>query len=186
MPPKKAIIVSVIISLVSHVVMLSATGLINLPGKNHREEVLTVNLNDPSGKAFENPIAKETKNVNRQPVSENAEDVEKRMEDTVQLESTNPKYKNYLKKIKEKFEDTWVYPRAALEREEEGISVVKFSIGENGSLISSSIIKSSGSDALDQCALIVVQQAAPYEPLRGDIKISRLNIVASFQYKLID
>jgi outer membrane biosynthesis protein TonB len=39
---------------------------------------------------------------------------------------------------------------------------------------------------LDEGALGVVRRAAPFEPLPGGYSLSRLHIVASFSYKLVD
>jgi TonB family protein len=64
--------------------------------------------------------------------------------------------------------------------------VVKFSIGESGEITANQIIESSGSDYLDEGALDVVRSAAPYDPLPSEFNISQLNVVARFQYKLVD
>ena len=109
-----------------------------------------------------------------------------KQEDTVDLGSIDPRYTPYLKKIKTKIESIWVYPQAAFEQEEEGVAVVKFSISESGDLLASGIEESSGSNYLDLGALDVVRSAAPYDPFPRDFMLSQLNIVARFQYKLVE
>jgi protein TonB len=79
-----------------------------------------------------------------------------------------------------------VYPQAAFDREEEGIAVIRFSIGEGGDLTASRILESSGHNFLDQGALDVVRSAAPFDPLPREFNISQLNVIARFQYKLAD
>jgi protein TonB len=107
-------------------------------------------------------------------------------EETVDLGSIDIKYSSYLKRIKKKIEDIWIYPKAAFDREEEGVAVVKFSIGEGGDITSSSILESSGHNYLDEGALDVVRSAAPYDPLPREFNISQLNVVARFQYKIVE
>jgi len=113
----------------------------------------------------------------------NANNHRTKREDTVDLGSADAKYISYLKKIKRKIEVIWIYPQAALELEEEGTATVKFSISENGAILASGIVESSGSNYLDQGALDVVRSAAPYDPLPQEFQLSQLNIVARFQYK---
>ena len=80
----------------------------------------------------------------------------------------------------------WTYPQSALEREEEGTAVLKFSINKSGALIATRILTSSGSKSLDQGVLHVVQSAAPYDPFPRELELSRLHIIARFHYKLAE
>jgi protein TonB len=109
-----------------------------------------------------------------------------KQEDTVDINTLDVKYTPYLKKIKKKIEDIWVYPKAAFEREEEGTAVIKFSISDSGILLASAIVTSSGSNYLDLGALDVVRSAAPYDPFPQEFNLTQLNIVARFAYTLID
>ncbi len=185
MTSKKILIISILISLTSHVAMLYVTGFIDFRGKARKEDVLIVTLKEPT--ANKDKITEEEKAD--KPVHQVEEQVRSRRvkkEETVDLGSIDIKYTFYLKRIKKKIEDIWIYPQAAFEREEEGIAVVKFSIGEGGDITSSLIIESSGSNYLDQGALDVVRSAAPYDPLPREFNISQLNVVARFQYKLLE
>jgi TonB family protein len=60
------------------------------------------------------------------------------------------------------------------------------SINADGSLAGATLLSSSGSVDLDDGALGVVQQAAPYEPLPEIYNLSCLHITASFNYKISD
>jgi protein TonB len=159
------------------------TGFIDFRGKSRKEDVLVVTLKEPV--ANKEKIAEEEANKAVHQVEEELGSRAKK-EETVDLGSFDIKYSFYLKRIKKKIEDIWIYPRAAFEREEEGIAVVKFSIGEGGDITSSQIIESSGSNHLDQGTLDVVRSAAPYDPLPQEFNISQLNVVATFHYKLIE
>ena len=185
MTPKKILIVSILISLTSHIAMLYMTGFIDFRGKARKEDVLVVTLKEPA--ANKEKITEEEK-ANK-PVHQVEEEVpvatqEKRR--LLTLAAFDIKYSFYLKKIKKKIEEIWIYPQAAFEQEEEGIAVVKFSIGEGGDITSSQIIESSGSNYLDQGTLDVVRSAAPYDPLPREFNISQLNVVATFHYKLVE
>ncbi len=185
MTSKKILIISILISLTSHIAMLYMTGLIDFRGRARKNDVLIVTLKEPA--ANKEKIADEEK-ANK-PVHQVEEELRSRRvkkEETVDLGSIDIKYTFYLKRIKKKIEDIWIYPQAAFEREEEGTAVVKFSIGESGDITANQIIESSGSDYLDEGALDVVRSAAPYDPLPSEFNISQLNIVARFQYKLVD
>ena len=185
MTSKKILIISILISLTSHVAMLYVTGFIDFQGKSRKEDVLIVTLKEPA--ANKEKITEEEKAD--KPVHQVEEQVRSRRvkkEETVDLGSIDIKYTSYLKRIKKKIEGLWIYPQAAFEREEEGIAVVKFSIGEGGDITSSQILESSGYNHLDQGALDVVRSAAPYDPLPREFNISHLNVVARFQYKLVD
>jgi outer membrane biosynthesis protein TonB len=177
MPSKKVLILSILISLASHVAMLSMTGFINMQGKSPREEVLTIHLKDPPGDMNQNPEEKiETKPV-PPIVKENTDPYRSTREDTVDLGSIDARYTPYLKKIKQKIETIWKYPTSAFEKEEEGITVVKFSINRSGTLVAI---------FLDQGTIDVVTAAAPYDPFPSEFDLSQLNIIARFQYRLAE
>jgi TonB family protein len=185
MTSKKILIISILISLASHVAMLCVTGFIDFQGKAHKEDVLIVTLKEPT--TNKDKITEEEKAD--KPIYQVEEQVRNRRvkrEETVDLGSIDIKYSSYLKRIKKKIEDIWIYPQAAFEQEEEGVAVIKFSIGEGGDLTSSLILESSGYNYLDQGALDVVRSAAPYDPLPRELNISQLNVVARFQYEIAE
>lgn len=185
MTSKKIVIISILISLTSHVLMLYLTSLAEWRGKPLKEDVLTVSLKEPTAYTEKN-LEKKMKNKPFHQGDENVNNHKIKQEDTVDLGSIDPRYTPYLKKIKTKIESIWVYPQAAFAQEEEGIAVVKFSISESGALLASGIVESSGSNYLDLGALDVVRSAAPYDPFPQNFRLSQLNIVARFQYKLVD
>ena len=107
-------------------------------------------------------------------------------EETVNLGSLDIKYVAYLAKIKNKILQIWKYPQKAYEKNEEGNVIVRMSIDADGSLAGATLMSSAGYAELDDGALSVVQTSAPFEPLPENYNLSRLNIVASFQYKIMD
>jgi len=182
---KKILIISILISLTSHVLVLYLTGFADWRGKASKEEVITISLKEPKADTEKNQEEiKETKPYHQD--EENANNRKMKREDTVDLGSADVKYISYLKKIKRKIDVIWIYPQAALDLEEEGTAIVKFSISESGAILTSGIVESSGSNYLDQGALDVVRSAAPYDPLPQEFQLSQLNIVARFQYKFTE
>ena len=184
MTSKKILIIAILISLTSHMAILYVTGFIDFRGKARKDDVLIVTLKEPASN--KDKITEDEKAD--KPVHQIEQQDRRRVkrEETVDLGSIDIKYTSYLKRIKKKIEAIWIYPQAAFEREEEGIAVIKFSIGEGGDITSSQILESSGYNYLDQGALDVVRSAAPYDPLPHEFNISQLNVVARFQYKIVE
>ncbi len=105
-------------------------------------------------------------------------------EATVSLDSQELKYVSYLNKIKKKIEPKWHYPETAQEIGLQGKLALCFSIIRDGHLDRLELLNSSGHPLLDEGALKAVEGAAPYYPLPDRLKISRLNIMATFEYRI--
>ena len=180
---KRILILAIVVSLVSHLVMLMVTGLMIADIENEGLPVLTVELKELIEISENNhPEKNEAKPV--PPPKEETATTQTLLEDTVDLSDRDSKYIPYLKKLKKKISDLWGYPRQAYERKEEGDVVVKFSVNRNGVLEQALVLTSSGSGFLDQGALEVIGAAAPYDPFPGDLNLSKLHIIATFKYRL--
>jgi TonB family protein len=105
-------------------------------------------------------------------------------QDTISLDTKDERYVTYAKLIKERIGFHWKYPPDALERLLEGKLMVIFSLGRKGDLIQIELMKNSGYETLDKEAVRSIKAAAPFPPFPGHIKVSRLNIKASFDYRL--
>ncbi|MEN6375149.1 MAG: TonB family protein [Smithella sp.] len=205
MSSKKVIYWPVIISIVGHVALLSASGMIDLRDKIRTPEMFTVDIKDiqPDKLLKEEPPKEEKKQKEEAKVEKKQEKKEIKKttdsktpkeaksvsasgirEDTVDLGSSDAKYVAYLNKIKRKILQIWEYPVKAYERNEEGVSVVKMSLDARGNVIATNLVTSSGSTLLDDGSLGIVRAAAPFEPLPNNYGLERLHIVASFRYKL--
>ncbi|MBN1365607.1 MAG: energy transducer TonB [Syntrophaceae bacterium] len=188
---KKAILWPVIVSILIHVTLLAVAGMIDLTGKITPMDVLSVSIKEPDlgEKNFpkkEIKTKKKAKAPQAPKKKETAINDDEWREDTIDLGSTDIKYSTYLTEIKKRILSIWKYPQKAFEKNEEGDVVVKMSIDADGSLAGATLLSSSGSVDLDDGALDVVLQAAPYEPLPEIYNLSRLNIIASFNYKIMD
>lgn len=105
-------------------------------------------------------------------------------EDTILLDTKNPKYTSYSSRIKRKIELAWEYPSEARTEEIQGRLTLMFSILRSGRLGGLELLRSSGFRVLDSGALNAVKCAAPYYPIPQKMGIDRLNIIATFEYQV--
>lgn len=183
MLPKKIVILSVAISLISHVLVLSLTGLFDMPGSAASKDAFTVDLKDPPEKTNSAPAHRTPPQAQAvPPQAEYASLPLPSGEETLNLDSVETRYTPYLKRLRDKIARVWTYPAEALARKEEGISVVRFSLSKSGVLVDLRTVTPSGSSSVDQGALNAVRSATPYEPLPQNL--TKLNIIATFRCRL--
>lgn len=185
---KKILILSVVVSLTSHVFIISMAGLVDMKGKQKVYEVLTVDLKESVASVPEKPPEPEVKPEAPAAPPKAPESVaaarRSTQEETVNLGSGDERYAPYLKRIKRKIERIWIYPSKASELREEGTTVVKFTIERNGALKEADVVNTSGSDLLDQGTVSVIRSASPFDPFPQNLNLAKLHIVATFNYKL--
>jgi TonB family protein len=184
MDSRKIFLYPVVISIIGHAALISVSSMIDMHNNVKTDEIFTVDIKEP-----EQPTKEEEKTDVKKPTINKAEKVinaNSGREEKVDLNTSDVKYASYLDKIRKRLLQIWKYPQKAYEKNEEGIAVVKMSIDASGKLSETNLISSSGSILLDEDALGVVRAAAPFEPLPLDYNISRLHIVASFRYKLVE
>ncbi len=100
----------------------------------------------------------------------------------VHLNTRDPQYITYFGSIKRAIEVVWQYPEMALRYGLQGKLLMEFSILDNGELARARIVRSSGSNLLDDEALRAVRSAAPFSPIPPWIGKDKLDILASFEY----
>lgn len=76
------------------------------------------------------------------------------------------------------------YPAAALARGEEGTAHLAFTLDREGRVTDSSVVRSSGSKALDDDALAMVLRAQPFPPPPSDITGPQINLRVPIRYEL--
>jgi len=180
---KKLFIIAIVISVIIHMAILAVSGVLEIGRNSYTNTSFTVHLEEQS-KPFEKKEKPNNIIIAPEPTRKTAGSKIKGTEDTVELGSKNTKYFSYLKQLKRRIENKWSYPKEACARQETGTAVVKFSIAEEGILVDSLIISSSGHDVLDSEALRVVRTAGPFNPLPKQFNLSKLHIIAKFQYNL--
>ncbi len=184
---KKILSLPVLISFIGHILVISATGLINMhPEKQEKETIINVNLQQRENEQDREAEREQQAKSRPEPPPSEVKQAEDFAEETVDIESQDERYMAYLRTIKKKIEQIWSYPDQALKGEQEGISTVKFSLDRRGRLVGSRGVSSSGHAPLDREAIKVVRAAAPYEPFPQDINLSRLHILATFRYTFLN
>jgi len=193
MDVKKAILWPVIISVLIHITLLAAAGMIDLRDNIKPTEIISVSLKEPEPEVQKTPAPKKENRAKEKikPVqAQKGKGVDIRdddwREDTIDLGSTDIKYVTYLTKIKNRILRIWKYPQKAHEKNEEGVVIVKISINADGSLAGATLMSSSGYAELDEGSVSAVHTAAPFEPLPEIYELSRLHVLASFDYKITD
>jgi periplasmic protein TonB len=190
MDSKKVLLWPVLISIIGHLTLISVSGVIDLRDNVRAAEIITIDIKEiePIVEPTKKEEEKEKKEVKKPKETKEANAVIGNgwREDTVDLSSGDVKYGAYLGKVKKRIMLTWQYPKKAYDRNEEGVVVVKISIDADGSIAQTLLLSSSGSLILDEGTLSAVRTAGPYDPLPGSYNLSRLNITASFRYKLVE
>ena len=189
MPANKILIYSVMISLVIHLAVLSLTGLIEWQGKRRPARMMTLDLREMSAGVEGKSLPPAAPPPRARPARPPAKEVQsfaggKIREATVDLNSSESRYRPYLKAVREKIENSWIYPERASARKEQGITVIRFSLAKTGELLDTAIIRSSGFPLLDEATLRAVRKPR-YAPLPDFFQLSRLNVVATFEYRLV-
>jgi protein TonB len=100
----------------------------------------------------------------------------------ISLNTKDPLYVSYFNKIKQTIEQQWEYPEMALRYGLQGRLALEFTIAGSGQLEGLRLIRSSGSQLLDEEALRAIKAAAPFPPIPTWIKPVPLLISASMEY----
>src|SRR5271169_6269151 len=76
------------------------------------------------------------------------------------------------------------YPTAARARQEQGIATVAFTIDHEGHLLSSRIVRSSGSSVLDEETLAMLSRAQPMPKPPGNVSDTALSFVVPVRFNI--
>jgi TonB family protein len=115
------------------------------------------------------------------PEEKEASEVE---EDTISLDTKEPKYVSYASVLKGRIASQWGYPIQAREQLLEGQTQILFSLNRDGSIIRVVKIATTGYDILDDEAIRAIKEAAPFPSFPSHITVKRLNIRANFDYRI--
>jgi TonB family protein len=110
----------------------------------------------------------------------------------VPLDSPDPKYSDYLDRVRRAIKDKWGFPCAegAPERygcaRREGELIIEFGIAKDGHVPFISLRQSTGSANMDSFALNAIKLAQPFPPVPDVISKTGFPILARFRYILVD
>jgi len=101
-------------------------------------------------------------------------------------ESEHTPYAPYLTVVKQKINTVWDYPESAQKARLDGSLALQFSISRTGIIKQVRLLRSSGYTELDNEAMRAITVSSPFPPLPGKLRLSRLNILATFEYRIED
>ena len=105
-------------------------------------------------------------------------------QDTISLDTDDKRYATYARIIKERIMRHWKYPPEAKKNLIEGKLTVLFSLSGDGDVVQIGVLERSGHDILDREAGRAISSAAPFPPFPEHIVVKRLNIKATFDYRI--
>ncbi|HKZ56688.1 MAG TPA: TonB family protein [Thermodesulfovibrionales bacterium] len=94
------------------------------------------------------------------------------------------RYLAYLRRLKERIENIWIYPPDAATRGIYGDLVIKFTIKKNGSLGVAELVRTSGHKSLDDAALRALKEAEPFWPIPDEWGMEAYTIEGHFIYTI--
>jgi len=182
MTAKRFLIPFILASFAGHALVIALTSRIDRsPVAPPPETVMNVELKTPA--EVKPPAPASARNEPAAPASPGTATGHDR-EDSVALQNPGGPYESYLLQIRRKIEALWSYPSQALSEKREGNAVIRFTIDAGGSLAGYYITASSGSPVLDEGALTCIRAASPFAPLPVAFNLSRLNVTATFSYRM--
>jgi TonB family protein len=105
-------------------------------------------------------------------------------QETISIDTKDERYISYANLIKNKIMGHWKYPPEAVAHLIEGRLSVLFSLARDGKMTRISITEGSGYDMLDKEVIRAISTSVPFPPFPGSITVKRLNIKATFDYRL--
>jgi protein TonB len=76
------------------------------------------------------------------------------------------------------------YPRRAQLRRQEGVAYLRFTVARNGDVLAYGLQRSSGSEALDEETLSLIERAKPLPPMPVEMREDRVELVVPVRYTL--
>jgi TonB family protein len=102
----------------------------------------------------------------------------------ISLNTKDIKYLAYFAHIKDRIERVWSYPSAAVTQRLQGQLLLLFILQRSGQVKAVELLRSTGSNVLDNEAWDAVMTAGPFEPFPPHIPQDELHIRARFNYIL--
>ena len=103
---------------------------------------------------------------------------------TLNLNTSELRYANYLINMKRRIELYWEYPEVASRSGWHGRLFINFTIKKDGTLGDITLAKSSGYPVLDDAAITALKLAAPFSAFPENFGIEQINIKGQFEYAI--
>jgi TonB family protein len=180
---KKAIFWPVLISIIGHAALIMATSVLDLRENVKYTEVYTVSIKEPDQPLPPIPKKEDTPEEKKpiQTKSIKGTAIPGWREDSVDLNSTNPKYSTFLLDMRRRLNGMWtkldymkkLSPGA-------GVVILVVSVNEDGSIYNIDITSSSGPKILEQNAKLIVNSVARFSQLTDGL--SRLHVTVRIPF----
>ena len=180
MDTKKVILWPVIISIVGHITLITVSSMIDLREDIRAEEIITVNIKDPEPE-IQPKTEEEEKNPSQSKEKKDVIVNDGWREDTVDLNSPNPKYFSFLLDMRRRLNGMWT-KLDHMKKLGTGVGVVTLivSVNADGSINNIDIISSSGPKILEQNAKLIVNSVAGFSQLTDGL--SRLHVTVRIPF----
>jgi len=103
---------------------------------------------------------------------------------TLNLNTSELRYANYLVNMKRRIELYWDYPEVASRNGWRGRLFIDFTIKKDGTLGDVILVKSSGYPVLDDAAITAIKLAMPFSSFPENFGIEQINIKGQFEYDI--
>jgi TonB family protein len=97
------------------------------------------------------------------------------------LSTGDQRYSTYFRKIYQKVNPLWLFPKRLQIQMEQGDVLVQFTILSNGQVANAKIRKSSGFPEFDRNVLVAIRKAAPFGPIPTGLG-KQLKVLAPFEF----
>lgn len=105
-------------------------------------------------------------------------------DNAITFDTSEYRFKGYMRKLREKIESIWVYPPEARTKGIYGDLKIRFTIKKNGSLGAVELVRTSGYRMLDEAAVQALKDGEPYWPLPDEWGMDSYTIVGHFIYSM--
>ncbi|MEI8025789.1 MAG: energy transducer TonB [Pseudomonadota bacterium] len=112
------------------------------------------------------------------------ENLEKGDGDRLDLDTKEYRYMGYFSSMRKSIELVWVYPAEAARRGIQGTVTVEFTIEKSGASKKIKVLRSSGSESLDNAIVTAIREAQPFSPLPQGFGKDKLTVTGNFNYVL--
>jgi TonB family protein len=90
----------------------------------------------------------------------------------------------YVKAVMDRIRANWMYPKSAGERNIEGEALIEFHIAKDGMIKYVGLRRSSGTQILDDAALVAVKLSQPFSPVPDSLCKNTLSMTGTFRYEI--
>ncbi len=100
----------------------------------------------------------------------------------IPLDTKNLRYFSYFTRVQRSIDQSYYYPREGASELQNGVVSISFEINRDGSLGKLKVIGSSGKGILDEAAVTIIQNAAPFSNIPSRINHAPLKVVTNLLF----